>query len=61
MSSSVALGRGTINSPGIVGQRGRRMGPEMGWAVWPRPISQLASWTLLPVSSRLFSLLHVGP
>ena len=52
-----------------LGQRGVRMGPEMGWAGRPgpadlgpfRPISRPPLLVMLPESSRVFSLLHVGP
>jgi hypothetical protein len=45
------------------------MGHKMGWVGWPRPAglgpfrptSWPPSWTTLPVSSRVFSLLLVGP
>jgi hypothetical protein len=47
-----------------LGQRGGRLGLEMGWADRPGPTSALSAAsfaTLLPESSRSSPLLHVGP
>jgi hypothetical protein len=44
-----------------LGQRGCRMGPEMGWAGRSGPILAPASSQTLLMSSGTFHLLHVGP